>query len=321
MTRSRFHRAALILPVVAVLVIAGCAGRPRQLVDAKVPGASEILWTQHDSVLAVSLRGRGLALLESGSGAERHAWRLPEVPAHAAYGLAASGAGETLAVATADSVRVFAGRGLAPLFAAPGRAEALALSGDGTRLLWSDGNVVRSLDVPSGRQHPDVMLPMGRGSLRATPLGRFVFPTGREVTFAGDHLEPDFALGPFLDAPPRRVALSPTGNTIAVAESTTHVSFWDVNARRMRWRLQLDRSGRFDGLALSRDALLLATAHAGRVRVRWAYTGRAVADWAPHNGAEVLDLAFADDGRRLATVGGDGGVRTWAMPAPPRGRP
>lgn len=306
--------------VIATLVIAGCAGRPRQLIDAHVAGASEVLWTQHDSVLAVALRGRGLSLLDSGTGAERAAWRLPEVPAHAAYGLAASGAGETLAVATADSVRVLAARGLALLFAAPGRAEALALSADGARLLWSDGNVVRLLDVPSGRRRRDVMLPLARGGLRATPLGRFVFPAGREVTFVGDHLQPDFSLGPFLDAPPRRVAVSPTGNTIAVAESTTHVSFWDARARRMRWRLQLDGAARCDGLALSRDALLLATASGGRARVRWAYTGRAVADWAPHKGAEVLALAFADDGRRLATVGADGGVRTWAMPAAPRGR-
>jgi WD40 repeat protein len=39
-----------------------------------------------------------------------------------------------------------------------------------------------------------------------------------------------------------------------------------------------------------------------------------VADWAPHEGADVEDLAFASDGARLATAGANGSVRTWAMP-------
>jgi WD40 repeat protein len=310
--------AALLAPALAVFTIAGCAGRPRQLVDAQVPGASEVLWTQRDSVLAVALHGRGLSLLESSNGRERRAWRLAEVPPHAAHGLAVSGAGETLAVATSDSVRVFAGRDLAPLLAAPGRAEAVALSDDGTRLLWSDGTISRLIDVRTGALRRDGMLPMVRGGVCwAAPLGLFVFPYGRELKFIREDLLPDVALGPFLDAVPRRIALSPTGNTLAVAESTTHVSFWDVKARRMRWRLQLEGPARFEHLALSRDALLLATSLGGRARVLWAYSGRVAAEWAPHKGADVLDLAFASDGRRLATVGADGSVRTWAMPARP----
>jgi len=42
--------------------------------------------------------------------------------------------------------------------------------------------------------------------------------------------------------------------------------------------------------------------------VLWARSGRALADWAPHEGAEVQDLAFASDGSRLATVGEDDAV-------------
>ena len=45
-----------------------------------------------------------------------------------------------------------------------------------------------------------------------------------------------------------------------------------------------------------------------------------IADWTPHEGAAVEDLAFASDGSRLATVGDNGTVRTWAMPAAPRAR-
>ena len=86
-----------------------------------------------------------------------------------------------------------------------------------------------------------------------------------------------------------------------------------------RRRLLLGGAGRFQMLALSPDAQLLAMSFGARARVLWVRSGRAVADWAPHDGADVKDIAFAADGSRLATVGAGGEVRTWAMPTAARG--
>src|SRR5215471_12039825 len=119
-------RRAASQAILTMIAVAGCAGRPHMVEEASAPGASEVRWACHDSLLVVSLGGWGVSLIESQSGHERAGWRLPEIPSQSAHGLAVSGAGETLAVATADSVRVFATRDLRPLFAAAGSAATLA---------------------------------------------------------------------------------------------------------------------------------------------------------------------------------------------------
>src|SRR5580765_7144365 len=168
-------------------VLAGCAGRPKLVAEASAPGASEVRWAGHDSLLVVALEGWGVALVDSRSGREQTAWRLPEVPSRSAHGLAVSAAGETLAVAMADSVRVFITRGLHPLFARPGNAEALALSGVGSQLLWTDGASGELLDVGSGETRWQGMLEAGPGALQwAEPLARFIVAQGPRVVSADE---------------------------------------------------------------------------------------------------------------------------------------
>ena len=304
-----------------LVLAAGCARRPPMLSEAHVAGASDVAWLLGDSVLAVALHGRGVTLLETASGAECGAWRLANVPAEAAFGLAASASGETLAVALSDSVRVFRTRGLVPLLATAGRALSLALSGDGTSLRWSDGATGRSIAVPSGEVRLEAPLFAKRGALRWVPfLGGFAWPEERLVRFERDDSVAAMSLGPFMEGRPGPLALSAQGSTVAVAESTDHVSFWDARTEQMRWRLQLTGGASFDDMALSGDTWYLATARGGRVRLLWAYTGREVAGWVPHGGAAVRSLAFSSDGRRLATVGADDRVRVWAVPKPGKER-
>jgi hypothetical protein len=299
----------------ALFALTGCAGRPTMLTDASTPGASEVRWACHDSVLVVALGGWGVALVESASGRERQGSRLAEVPSQPAHGLAVSATGETLAVATADSVRVFATRGLRALYSCPGDAATLALSADGSELLWTDGMSGQLMDVPSGQARWQGMLAAGPGALLwAHPLARFVVPVGAEVVSTAEPGAPSFSLDAFEGARPWKLALSGSGRTLAVAESTMHVSVWDLPSKHFLRRLVLGGAGRFERFVLSPDAALIATSLGARARVLSARTGHAVADWAPHEGADVEDLAFSTDGSRLATVGANGTVRTWAMP-------
>ncbi|HXS83636.1 MAG TPA: hypothetical protein VN896_13045 [Methylomirabilota bacterium] len=311
----------LVLACCCASPLTGCAGRPRLLAEADAPGAADVHWACHDSLLAVALHGWGVSLVDSRSGREQAAFRLPEIPPHAARGLDVSAAGETLAVATADSVRVFATRGLQPLLAAPGNAATLALSADGSQLLWSDGALGRLIEVQTGRTRWQGALAAGPGALLwAEPLAHFLVPLDLRVISAAEDDWPSFTLDTFEGARPWKLALPSAGTTLAVAESTMHVSMWDLPSKRFRRRLVFGGEGRLEHIALSRDALLLATSLGGRTRVLWARSGRTVADWAPHGGAEVEDLAFSADGSRLATAGANV-VRTWAMPAAPGRRP
>ena len=317
--------------------IAGCAGAPKLALDTKLDGGSEVRWLAGDSLLAVALLGRGVAIVGANDGEERAAWRLPTLPPYAAHGLAASAGGETLAVATYDSVRVVRARDGTQLMATPGGGRTLALSGDGGELAWSDGTFGRVVETHDGRIRWQGRMPAQSHGLAWSPAsGAFAWTDTRLVRFLGgptvgqpgadpaDDTAADSALvgelGPFMDAAPTQLAFSASGYTLAVAESTEYLSFWDTRKYRMSWRLKLSGRARFERMAMSPDAWYVATAHEGRSRLLWAYTGRKVADWVPHAGAAVRDLAFSTDGRRLATVGADGHLRVWIVPAAQRER-
>ncbi len=312
-------RALVLLTLAAAL--AGCGRAPKLLSQARASGAESVRWVLGDSALALSLHGYGVTLVDAVSGRERAAWRTPGRPARAVHGLATSASGETLAVATAESVRVFVARGLVPVLATAGHAMALALSDDGTLLGWTDGAIGRVVEVGSGAIFSQGEWRCGRDALAWGPLLRsFALPAGTHVQFPrGDSLS-EVTLGPFAEGVPQQLAFSASGATLAVRESSGAISFWDLRGDRMRWRLALAGPARAEGMAMSGDTHYLATSQAGRARLMWAYTGKPIADWSPHGGAHVRDLAFSRDGRRLATVGAEGRVRVWAVPAPPRGR-
>ena len=313
----------------------GCAGAPKLALDTTVDAGSEVRWLAGDSLIAVALLGRGVAIVDAASGEERAAWRLPTLPPHAAHGLAVSAGGETLAVATGDSVRVLRARDGAQLMATPGGGVALALSGAGDELAWSDGTFGRVVETRDGRIRWQGRMPAGRHGVAWSPAsGAFAWTDSRRVRFLGgptvnlavvdtaddaaDDIAADSALvgeiGPFMDAAPTQLAFSASGYTLAVAESTDYLSFWDTRKYRMSWRLKLAGRARVERMAVSADAWYVATAYEGRARLLWAYTGRKVADWSPHSGAAVRDLAFSRDGRRLATIGANGHLRVWIVP-------
>jgi WD40 repeat protein len=310
------------------LIVAGCARTPKLSLDATVDGGSELKWLAGDSSLAVALLGRGVAVVSAADGSEYAAWRMPTLPPHTAHGLAVSAGGETLAVVADDSVRVVRASDCTQLMATPGGGVSLALSGDGSEVAWNDGTLGRVIDTRDGHARWQGTMQADRNGLAWSPAnGAFVWTDVRRVLFlgnpnasptSGDSGAADAGLsgelGPFMDARPTQLAFSANGHTLAVAESTEYVSFWDVRALHMRWRLHLSGRARFERMALSADAHYLATTYEGRARILWAYSGAVVADWSPHAGAAVRDLAFSHDGRKLATIGANGRLRVWLVP-------
>lgn len=305
-----------VLALIALLLAAGCAPKPRVVLDTAVPGAADVLWVRGDSCVAVGLMGRGVAIVDIATGKVRASWIADALPSQVAHGLAASATGETLAVATQDSVRVMLTRDARPILVVPGGGRALALSNDGSRLAWSDGAYGRVLEVPSGRQHSEHPMPTGRGGLVwISRLQRFAWTDIHRILFLGVDSLP---AGELNDFPERELGpLSPSGpgGTLAVGEGGTAISVWDTPTHTRRWRLGLLGEDTFNTMAMSADTWYLATVRGGEVRVRWAYTGKRIARWFPNDGGEVRDLAFSRTGHRLATVGADGRVRIWDLPS------
>lgn len=305
------------LAALALLALAGCAKAPHLELDTVVAGASEVRWLADDSTLAVALLGRGVAIIDATTGEERRAWRQPALPAHPARGLAVSAQGETLAVATEDSVRVIRARDGALICTAPGGGMALALSGDGSALAWSDGQYGRVIDVPVGTVRSEYELPIGRQGVVWSPaLQAFAWADSHAVRFWTSDRRLAAELWPFPQDTPTQLAGSVQGAILAVAESSFAVSFWDVRGAREQRRLSLPGDARFERMTYSADTRYLGLARDGRARILSSTTGHVLADWPPHSGGAVRDLAFSRSGDRLATVGPDGHVRLWKVPSP-----
>ncbi len=320
--RTRVRIAHGMILIGLSLLTGACAHTPRLELDTVVAGASEVRWLAGDSTIAVALLGRGVAIVDAATGEERAAWRQAALPAHPARGLATSALGETLAVATEDSVRVIRARDGALLFSAQGGGLVLALSGDGRALAWGDGTYGRVLDVPSGRVRSEHAATADRsGLLWSTATASFAWTDAHTVRFEDADGRLVGELAPFEDAAPSQLALSVHGVIMAVAESTTFVSFWDVRGAHEQRRLRLEGGARFERMAFSADTRYLGLARDGRARILAALTGHTLADWQPNSGGAVRDMAFSRSGDRLATVGPDGHVRLWEVPPTRRSRP
>jgi WD40 repeat protein len=121
---------------------------------------------------------------------------------------------------------------------------------------------------------------------------------------------------------PEEVAFAPDGRLLAVVSQPSGeaaLQMWSLpSGRRVA---ALPSNG--DGLAFSPDGRLLATVGHG-LRLHDGATGRLLASYAWHAGRTAC-VAFAPEGRWLATGADDGTVKLWPLPAllegvGPRGR-
>jgi WD40 repeat protein len=305
----------------ALALLTGCAREPRLLFEVALPTPTAVLWVTGDSLLAVESMGRGVTLVDAANGETAAQWLLPTLPPEPRHGLAASAGGETLAVATPDSIRVFLTRGLHPLATLPGGGRALALTGDGAWLASSDGANGAVIALPSGEVALTEPIASDRGLAWAPLVDGFAWTDDHRVVLMEHDGTPVGELGPIVEAQqPSQVVFTASGRSAAVATGGEYVSFWNVAERSLRFQLRLRGEEAFDRIALSANGWYLATTGEGAVGLRWVDGGGKVARWKAHRGAAVRDLAFSRDGSRLATVGVDGRLRVWAVPTSRRAK-
>ncbi|MEV5830740.1 serine/threonine-protein kinase [Spirillospora sp. NPDC052242] len=110
------------------------------------------------------------------------------------------------------------------------------------------------------------------------------------------------------------VAFRPDGRYLATA-SGSRVRLWETaTGRESGVSFNGQVGAKVEAVAFSPDGGLLAAAADDRVRVWNASTGRRVADLEGHIGT-VTDVAFAPDGRTIATGGTDQSARLWDVAA------
>jgi RNA polymerase sigma factor (sigma-70 family) len=246
---------------------------------------------------------------------------LPEPGRDKLSALAFAPDGKVLAVGTGDdSIHLWdpaTGKALRRLKGHTWMVTGLFFSRDGKTLVstsW-DGTV-RRWDVASGKEvrgpendfDQTHMARSADGKLLATggadgPVTLWEAATGRRLRVLEGHRRGIFAL-----------AFSPDGRRLASAGWERAVRVWDVAAGKEERALDCGPGGkdqgRIDALAFSPDGKLLAACDTGRGAVHlWdTDTGKKVRELTQHSPATV---AFAPDGKTLATGGWDNNLILW----------
>jgi WD40 repeat protein len=194
--------------------------------------------------------------------------------------LTISADGTTLAAVQDDRVHVWDARSRKPIGTSvrlrSTHVEALALNGDGRRIAAGGGSSVRVWDI--------------RGDGRPTQ-----FKTGLRAV--------------------ARVALSPDGNTVAVADRDGRVELWAAIGTRLGPALKADTGSSYEGdLEFSPDGrLLAASSDPGTVTLWDAGTGQPRGALLSSQIDGVTAVAFSADGKTLATGDDDYRVRLWDL--------
>ena len=113
------------------------------------------------------------------------------------------------------------------------------------------------------------------------------------------------------EGPSEILAFSPDEHGLAGADSSGHVTLWDLTSGQAR--VLTGHSGQVPALGFSPDGRQLATGSSqGGARVWNTATGALLADL-PVPGNGVLSVTFTPDGTRLLTGGLDGAIHLWDL--------
>ncbi|MFF5447177.1 hypothetical protein [Streptomyces sp. NPDC012888] len=223
------------------------------------------------------------------------------------------------------------GRGTLPV---DGAVEQVEFSPDGRLLMTSSSYTTRlwSVDPGNGAVRARATFPQRESNVQAAAFG----PGGASLALAwqdgtvelwdlGDPGRPR-SLGTLegTGGPARAMAVSSTGNTLAVGSGDAQVRLWDISAATGRGLAPTDRrptavvsghGGPVEAVALSRDGRHLALGSTDQSATVWDLSGSRPVRSAVLSGhaTTISALAFAPDGRTLATGDRDGDVRFWSL--------
>jgi WD40 repeat protein len=326
------------LPLAACLIAAPAWGAPTPapgdgLPEGAVAGLGGLILRPdgHVSHLAYSADGRSLLTItntmlvqvwDTATGRERR--RMQLTPAFSVHAAAVSADGKTIFIAVAGGpIRYFdseTGKEEGVISAGLGEnVHSLSLSRDGKTLVTANNNSVavwEGLDrklpakIEGGTTMATVaMLPDGKHFIlaRADHSLRVLDTKGKEV-----HVLERPTPGPpqgFFGVP--RLAVSPDGKTLAAAGSSdTNLTLYSLETGRMIRRIQ-SQGGVAYGLAFSPNSRFLAVTGYPGVRVYGVASGRELRLLDNQPAMMTSMVAFAPDGRALATVGQNQSLRLW----------
>ncbi|MFF0721848.1 helix-turn-helix domain-containing protein [Micromonospora sp. NPDC003816] len=212
-----------------------------------------------------------------------------------------------------------------------GKSTMLAVNSDGSVLATASGDGRLSLwDLRDPRRPTRIGATIRSGvapitALALTPDAQTVIAGGEtgavEVwRLSAPRRTPTRALAAGAQGQVHHLAVSPDGTKMAVASRDYHVHLWDLSDPTRPRKMGPPLSGAdswVNAVQFSPDGTLLAAGSSDTaVGLRlWEVTSRKIVGSYPHP-APVTGVAFAPDGRTIATATNDGAARIWPVTGP-----